>query len=1237
MVLALVGVLNDVSTTRADMPRPIQPFAADAQGGISTNLLGVSIASNYTITQALKGERTTLPWIFSGPGFTVDLEKEILNPVDDDGDTVVNDGCAQVGTFPESGAQCLNNVDDRDADPAPLESPGLDGVVNDGCPPVGAKEGPPTFPLSQCQGDYTKVGTVWTNVDAGCDGVADYMYERCTAGSETALKWYEATTAVEGSSDAFLKVIMPPFSWLARHQTPIDHICLPPPATANTISVLNTIYAAIPYSPNASTFVAQTKLGGSPTTPPSLLCLDSPQNSTSVTTIYNNPPLEGDFDRPCNTANYQCADAGIYGMWTDNTVELGATGNKTITVNKHKVNNGPEPGVFTERWDAETTDSAVAEASWVPDVVPVGPIYDQTVTLDANVDYLQTMHLQVTCKKAGTALIVLKNILFPVVTTNPATNTKDTYLDDNSAIFTVQVLCGGAVGPSVDKEVVRITPVIPGQNHLKLEAGQTFPVMLDELKVNHGGETREAQIDFCELAAGVAATQPGTKDVLVVKAAAGHLDSECQLSINTLKVDEYVEVDDETMQVRALAGVLQIPVKRGTPGIKAPAHAIGAPVYRASVDDPVLGREWLVAETILPIIATWQSGVTFNGSGVTTQYCDSNGDTVADDGCIYYDVLEPHGQSDVVAQLNIHCSVGATPGLYPVVVKAIDDPLPPYTEIKASDNAQRSVISVWCGPGAGTPDSPTIDDGNGLYARWTILQSQGSTSLARASDLRKVYTSTGPSIPSDIGYVERIIDLQCFWIDADGCLTCDQNSDTIISETDSWTDDDMPAGIDTDGDCLAAPGLAQPGHPVDLPMNTGTCDKLQYSENPMGVTYSKEKDADCDGLVDGIEKAWGSNPKLADSDGDGAPDFVEMFQFTNPVNPDTDGDALLDKPENNWVAASIPSLQCGNEWDDDGDGKVNDGCPPVDTAETAGALCNNNLDDDADTVINDGCIAVGTAEGSPTSGEKAEAANLDDNCPTVYNPDQLNSDGQRRDNGPSLSGIYASNPNQDKLGDACDDDNDNDGAINGYENLQGTNPLLLDTDGDTVNDGAELLVAGGAPLDSGVKPGWTSDQQVYYRGCRINVNALYTGFAGYAVTNGVEFDPDGDGSLCPTDKDSDNGTGTGSAGLIGISDKIESYGFGMSISSPDTDGDGCEDWIEVMDINGDRFVDSGDQGRMDLRVANPPLLPPDPVSDKVYDVNKDKFVDSGDQGSLNMNTCDFKNNIGGCPQCPAEN
>jgi hypothetical protein len=135
--LAFFGVLREFRTTRALMPLPIQPFAADAQGGISTNKLGQNITANWTVTQALQGERTTIPWEFSGPGFSLDLDKEIKNPVDDDGDTVVNDGCPKVGANAETGAQCLNAVDDADGDPV------LDGVVNDGCPVVGPKaEGP---------------------------------------------------------------------------------------------------------------------------------------------------------------------------------------------------------------------------------------------------------------------------------------------------------------------------------------------------------------------------------------------------------------------------------------------------------------------------------------------------------------------------------------------------------------------------------------------------------------------------------------------------------------------------------------------------------------------------------------------------------------------------------------------------------------------------------------------------------------------------------------------------------------------------------------------------------------------------------------------------------------------------------------------------------------------------------------------------------------------------------------
>ena len=153
--LALFCILRNFSTTQALMPLPVQPFAADAQGGISTNQLGQDIAANWTVTQALQGERSALAWEFSGPGFSVDLDATIANPVDDDGDTVVNDGCPQVGTYAETGAQCENAVDDREDYAEP------DGVVNDGCPAVGPAEGPAGgFPASQCTGDYTQVGTV---------------------------------------------------------------------------------------------------------------------------------------------------------------------------------------------------------------------------------------------------------------------------------------------------------------------------------------------------------------------------------------------------------------------------------------------------------------------------------------------------------------------------------------------------------------------------------------------------------------------------------------------------------------------------------------------------------------------------------------------------------------------------------------------------------------------------------------------------------------------------------------------------------------------------------------------------------------------------------------------------------------------------------------------------------------------------------------------------------------------
>jgi hypothetical protein len=659
---------------------------------------------------------------------------------------------------------------------------------------------------------------------------------------------------------------------------------------------------------------------------------------------------------------------------------------------------------------------------------------------------------------------------------------------------------------------------------------------------------------------------------------------------------------------------------------------------------------------------------------------------------------------------------------------------PPSKVCLDSPQSSTSITTVYVNPpkanaGAGDDtDLDGLDDASGLYPRWTIFGSRGSSSLNIMGDLRKPYQSP-PSIPSDNGYVERIVQLECFWIDDDGCgAECDRDANhTYISPDESMWDPDLlaktgtltgpaaRAAIDADGDCLMNSAYDQPNWPaidlVDNPVGAATCGTadgwVNYSVNPIAVSHNKAQDQDCDGLVDGIEWFWGGNDLVNDAkdfDNDGAPDFIEMFQFTNPKVPDTDGDGLADKPENNYKAASIPSLQCtnqcisnvdddsdgkvndgclkvgaaaeagaacadtvdsdgdgwvndgcpivgtaaeqNNDWDDDGDGRVNDGCPVVGAAET-GSRCIDNLDNDSDGVVNDGCPVWptgGVAEG--VAGEKDEAANLDDNCPTVANPGQLNSDGLGRNNG-LIANIYASNPIQDKLGDACDTDNDNDSAVDGYETVMGTDPYKVDTDGDTVNDGAELRLQLSSPtlvdpLDPLKKPLWGT-QQTYYRGCNINVNDAEPP-AGYSpdfdeqdpTFNGVEQDVDGDGILCnvsPTDKDSDNGTGNFLPALAELQDSTEAYGYNTIVTNVDSDGDLCPDWVEVMDIDGDRTVGVGDQLGLALRTGG--VTAPNPFEDYIYDVNKDQAPDGpnvGDDLLMALNTCDFKT---GCDPCAA--
>ena len=67
-----------------------------------------------------------------------------------------------------------------------------------------------------------------------------------------------------------------------------------------------------------------------------------------------------------------------------------------------------------------------------------------------------------------------------------------------------------------------------------------------------------------------------------------------------------------------------------------------------------------------------------------------------------------------------------------------------------------------------------------------------------------------------------------------------------------------------------------------------------------------------------------------------------------------------------------------------------------------------------------------------------------DNCPNDANPLQENNDG-------------------DAQGDACDPDDDNDGLSDIDEAVYGSNPFLIDTDGDTLNDADEVNIHGTSP------------------------------------------------------------------------------------------------------------------------------------------------------------------------------
>jgi hypothetical protein len=124
-------------------------------------------------------------------GAFIEINAGCTNAVDDDGDTVVNDGCPVVGGGePETGAQCLNRIDDDFADDVAAGGP---SVVNDGCGAAASETGAQctnavdddadTVVNDGCPSSAPEAGTACTNaidddgdtsVNDGCPPVINY-------------------------------------------------------------------------------------------------------------------------------------------------------------------------------------------------------------------------------------------------------------------------------------------------------------------------------------------------------------------------------------------------------------------------------------------------------------------------------------------------------------------------------------------------------------------------------------------------------------------------------------------------------------------------------------------------------------------------------------------------------------------------------------------------------------------------------------------------------------------------------------------------------------------------------------------------------------------------------------------------------------------------------------------------------------------------------------------------------
>lgn len=387
-----------------------------------------------------------------------------------------------------------------------------------------------------------------------------------------------------------------------------------------------------------------------------------------------------------------------------------------------------------------------------------------------------------------------------------------------------------------------------------------------------------------------------------------------------------------------------------------------------------------------------------------------------------------------------------------------------------------------------------------------------------------------------------------------------------------------------------------------------------YVNQTVSVAVGNQGDSDFDGVSNGCDNCPSvPNAGQTDTDGDGAGDACDN---------DDDNDGVSDGPDNcnldyNPSQADWNGDGQGDACDDsDGDGIMDaaDNCRSASNANQAdmdsdgiGDVCDSDKDGDGIANGSDNCPDASNPGQQDSDGNGVGDACQDvdgdgfidsaDNCPNNPNPSQADGDsdgvGDPCDNCLSISNADQKNTDGDASGDVCDPDDDNDSIADGSDNCQliangpsqGSIPGVgnqTDTDGDGQGDPCDLDAdADGFPKSD--EENWGSKDWLASSTPEVcdgldndddgqtdeGYGTPLTTFRdqdGDTVPDCVDsnVDTDGDGIINPTDLDDDgDGTSDVDEGRI-VTDSLQWC----------NNGTGYDDW--PPDFNGDTVINTTD-------------------------------------------------------------